>query len=171
LNLFYRENRIYKETSKHAAERGIGIIDVIISISIISVAFWTIAQVAVLGTRVREQAKNREAAIFYAQEGVEVMRFLRDLSWDTNISPLITGNLYYPNVSGTTWVLLASDPGLIDSRYTRSVELNKVLRDANDDIVSSGGTEDTDSREVTVTVSWGERQYQIVTYLTNFLFN
>ncbi len=149
-----------------------GLIDIIVSIAIITLAFWSFIQIAVLGVRVQREAERRETAIFLTEEAIEAVRLARDESWSTNIAPLALGTDYYVSASGTQWLFSTTDPGLINNLYTRTVRFDRVLRDANDDIAASG-TEDTDTREVTVTVNWGSpsKEYQIITYLTNFLFN
>jgi len=155
------------------SERGVGLIDVLVSIAVITLAFWSFYQVAVLGVRVKRESERRDTAVFLAQEAIEAARFARDESWSTNIIPLALETDYYVSVSGTQWVFSTTDPGLINNLYTRTVRFDQVLRDTITDDIAASGVEDTDTREVTVTVLWGEepKSYEIVTYLTNFLFN
>lgn len=155
------------------SERGVGIIDILVSIAVITLAFWSFYQVAVLGVRVKQESERRDTAVFLAQEAIETVRFARDGSWSTNIAPLALGTDYYVSASGTQWVFSTTDPGLINNLYTRTVRFDQVLRDTITDDISASGVEDIDTREVTVTVFWGgePKNYEIVTYLTNFLFN
>lgn len=151
---------------------GFGLIDIIVSVGVITVALLSVSQIAILGTKYVREAHTKEQAIYLAQEGQEVLRFLRDYGWSAYIAPLTIGQDYYPVLSGNTWVLQSSDPGLINGKYTRIVRLENVYRDANDDIVITG-TEDPGSREVTITVWWngGAKSYVLTTYLTDFLSN
>lgn len=164
--------RLKKIPVVRKSERGVGIIDILISIAVITLAFWSFSQLAVLGVRVKREAERREAAIYLAEEGIEAVRLLRDESWSAYIASLNAGVDYFPVISGTQWVLEANDPGVISGLYTRTVRFESVDRDANDDIVSSG-TLDPDTREVTVSVGWDnpQKEFQITTYLTNFLTN
>src|SRR3989338_6549751 len=93
-----------------SGERGVGIIDVLISIAIITIAFWGFSQIALLGVKVQRESEQRESAAYLAQEAIEVVRLLRDSSWSANIASLAVGVPYFPVVSGTAWVLSATDP-------------------------------------------------------------
>lgn len=149
-----------------------GLIDIIISIAIIAIAFWSIFQVALLCTSVMRESEKRETAVYLAEEAIEVVRFLRDESWSSNIAPVTTEADYFPVISGTDWMLTTTDPGPVSQLYRRIVKFDNVYRDANDDI-SDSGTEDPDSRKVIISILWDDpqKEYKIVTYLTNFLFN
>ncbi len=155
-------------------EQGVGIIDIVISVTIITIALFSIIQLVVLGVRLQRESDERTRAIYLAEEGMEAVRLLRDQSWSSSINPLLLDTDYFPVVSSSQWVLSTTDPGLIGGLYTRTVRFGRVFRnDATDDIAPSG-TEDPNTREVKVRVFWGgtgAKSYEIVTYLTNFLFN
>ena len=96
-------------------------------------------------------------------------KIFRDTSW-TNISAPVTGSSYYLTFNGTSWATSTTNT-YIDGVFERKIVLSDVYRDANDDIVSSGGVLDTGTRKATVTVSWYEKTAtttkSISTYLTN----
>jgi len=151
---------------------GTGLIDIIVSVGVITIALLSVSQIAILGTKYVREAHIKERAIYLAQEGQEAVRFLRDYSWSTYITPLNTGQDYYVTRSGSVWVIQSTDPGLINNEYTRTVRFEAVDRDANDDIVTLG-TDDSGTRQVIVTVLWdgGAESYVLTTYLTDFLSN
>ena len=153
-------------------QRGMGLIDIIVSVAVVTIALLGISQIGVLGFRFLREAAKKEKAIYLAQEGLEVARLLRDESWSANVGPLGIGSVYYPVVFGGSWNLTSTDPGPVDGEFTRILTVDRVYRDVNDDIAVSG-TEDPGTREVTVAVSWdgGTRDYELVTYLTDFLSN
>ena len=153
-------------------DTGIGLIDIIVSVGVIMIALLGVSQIAILGTQNVREAHTKEKAIYLAQEGQEVLRFLRDYSWATYIASLNTGQDYYVTRSGSTWVIQSTDPGLIDNKYTRTVRFESVNRDGNDDIATTG-TLDPGTREAIVTVDWdtGARSYVLTSYLTDFLSN
>lgn len=155
---------------QNSRERGFGLIDIIISVAVVGVALFGISQVAVLGFRYMREANTKQQAVFLAQEAIEAARFLRDQSWSGGINNLTAGVDYYPVISGTTWFLSSTDPGPIDGKFTRTIRFDRVFRNTNDDITATG-TEDMDTRMVTARVLWGAKTYELVTYLTNFLFN
>jgi len=155
---------------KRKNEEGVGMIDILISVAIITIAFWGFSQVALLGVKVQGEAEQREGAVYLAQEAIEVARLLRDSSWSSNIAPLSIGVPYFPVVSGTEWTLSGTNPGLLNNLHTRTVTFERVYRDVNDNIAGSG-TEDTNSRKIVISLTWSDKKYEIVTYLTNLLFN
>jgi Tfp pilus assembly protein PilV len=111
-------------------------------------------------------------AAFLSDEGAEAVRMIRNEGWTANIANKIYGTTYYPVLSGSSWSLTTANPGLINNRYTRTVVFASVSRDVNGDIVSSGGTLDPDTRQITVTTSWSERGHAksvvVQAYITNY---
>ena len=83
-------------------------------------------------------------ASFLLEEGLEVVKFFRDTSW-LNISGLTADTSYYLNFNGTKWATSTSNI-FVDNLFERKLVINNVSRDANDDIVSSGGTNDADTK-------------------------
>ena len=117
--------------------------------------------------------RNTEA-VALAEEGIEGVRSLRDDGWTTNITTLTENATYYPVISANKWTLTNTNPGTVNNLYTRTVVIAGVNRDVNDDIAVAG-TDDPNTKEVTVKVTWKEGQdvqdVTIVTYITNFLAN
>lgn len=122
--------------------------------------------------QIRAERLRREELRAYAllSEALEAVRSIRDDNW-ANLSTLTTGTNYYTEASGASWTLLGADPGPIDG-FTRWVVLDEVLRDANDDIVSSGWPVDPDTLEVTAYIEWqsygSTKTKSLNIYLTNW---
>ncbi len=154
--------------------RGASLVEVIIGSAILTIVFISLGGAAQYLLRFSQDANTRIRSAFLASEGIEVARLLRDQSWNTAIAPLSVGTPYYLEFSGTAW-RATTTPVIVDGVFARTFVLNQVSRDAFDDIVSSGGTNDTDARKVTVTVTWSSRGIQrqdiISTYLTNLFKN
>lgn len=127
-------------------------IEVLVAVSIISIAFVALMFVAQKSVFVANQSLHAAQAVMLLEEGAEVVRIVRDNAW-TNISSLSNGTNYYPTYS-STWTLstTANSIGI----FTRKVVFSSVSRDGSSNIVSSGGTVDTSTRLVTVTVTWSE---------------
>lgn len=153
-------------------KRGIILLEIIIAI-----ALFTIVSVSILGlllslinTSAFLQKQNK--AEFLLKEYMEATRVFRDStasSWGTTgIGGLSTGAPYHLVLSGTppTWSFTAGSE--TTDGFTKQVIFERVSRDANSNIVLSGGTDDPDTRKVTVQVSFGSKSYQISTYLTNW---
>jgi len=72
--------------------------------------------------------------------------------------------------SPATWTLVPEEE--ITNGFTQSVIFSEVRRDDNDDIVENGGTLDSGSKKITVSVLWIERgksqQITLISFLTNW---
>ena len=146
---------------------GFGLIEVVVVTAIASATLAAFLQAGILSLRLLRTEREMFEATIITQEGMEAVRSVRDESWTNNIAPLTNGTVYYPTIVNSKWQLATVDPGLINYTYTRKIMFGQVLRNGTDDIAASG-TLDTGTRKVTVTVSWGSKQTQLVGYITNF---
>ncbi len=109
-----------------------------------------------------------------AEESLEVVRFLRNGSWDRNIAPLSLDTDYFLTFNSGIWATSTTN-AFLDNLFERKIRLSAVYRDVNGDIVSSGGTLDPDTRLVVSTVSWQLRNTtttrSVSTYLTDLYEN
>ena len=154
----------------HNSNRGFGLIETIVGISIATIAFLAIGQVSILSLKATQERDARIQAINIAREGIEAARTIRDTGWTDNISNLNFGSTYYLATSSGAWILTGTNPGLINNKFTRTVIVDNVSRDVNDDIVVSGGTNDPGTKKITSTVSWGVgKSIKLVAYITNIL--
>jgi len=158
--------------SSHS-EKGVGMLEIVIAVAIISAAFFSVLQVSAFTLKVMQARNDKAKALAYAQEGIEAVRNIRDGGWTANISGLTFGATYYLTTSGSQWVLTGTNPGVLGGKFTRTVVLANVSRDINDNIVTSGGTDDPKTKKVTATVSWGSpaKNVALVTYITDILKN
>lgn len=157
----------------YQSQQGITLIEVIVAVAIAGMLIGSISTLTVISVRVGAQTQTSVRALFLAQEAMEAVWSIRDETvWEENgIGSFEAAQEYYP--------LLLLDPPLWELRegvesieqFSRSVMLEPVYRNANDDIAEVG-TEDSDTRRVTVRVSWqgrsGEREEAITTYITNW---
>jgi hypothetical protein len=152
---------------------GFGLIEIVIAASIVSMAVVSLSYVVVLSNRVLARSVDEIRANFIADEGIEVLHFLRDAGWDAKIG-LLTPNVdYYISQSTTTgtWTISATNPGLLDGFFNRAIRVESVNRDANDTIVSTGGTLDPNSRKIVSTVFWKNGTTSVETYLSDIFNN
>ncbi len=91
---------------------------------------------------------DRIIATNLAQEGIEALYSIRNINWcDVRIG---THGL---DISSNRWVLAGSSDA--QSKFTRTVTIDPVYRDASGAIVPQGtGSPDGSTKKVTVTVSW-----------------
>lgn len=146
-------------------QRGITIVEVIIGVAVAGLVIVFISHTITLFVQASEAALDKTQALYLAEEGTEILRYLRDADWDTIENDLVVGTTYYFDVATTT-LATTTAPEVI-GKYTRSFELAAVERDSDDDIVDSGGTVDDGSRFATVSVSWGSESVELTALLTD----
>jgi len=154
-------------------EKGVGLIEIVIAVAIITASFFAIIQLSVYGLKAVAERNQKAEALAYAKEGMEALRNLRDASWTNNIAALTSGTTYYLTTTGGTWALTATNPGALNGIYTRTIVRTSVQRNVNDDIVASGGIDDPGTKEFTVTVSWGTpaKSVQLAAYFADLFKN
>lgn len=154
-------------------EAGIGVVEIIIAVFIVSASFFAVLQVGTLTLKAVQDRNDKAKALMFAQEGIEAVRNMRDGGWTANISGLTFGSTYYLTTSGSQWALTGTNPGALDGKFTRTIVLDNASRDINDNIVTVGGTDDPKTKKATVTVSWSFplKSMQLTTYLTDMLKN
>lgn len=150
--------------------KGLGMVEMIVVIAVILVTFTSILQL--FRFQIRAEYSKREELKAYAllAESIEAVRSVRDDGW-SNLSLLIIGADYYPVILSGAWALSTNDPGPFDG-YSRWIVLSSVLRDANDNIVSAGGTIDEGTLQISAYTEWQSggdtKTKSLTTYLTNW---
>lgn len=99
---------------------------------------------------------EKTQALYLVEDGLELIRYVRDNGW-TKISSIPLNQTRYLETT-STGVSVSVTPEILNG-YTRSFIIQDVYREpGTDDIVASttaGSVADTDSKYVTMTVSWG----------------
>lgn len=167
-------------------DKGFGLIEILIAVAILSASLITLTATAQISFRIMKDSLERTQASFLAEEGVEVVRILRDTSWLAHIAPHTIEAVYYPVFSTTTteWTLTATPPSLISNLFTRTVVFYDVYRrDSDSEIVDKNSADqktlDPDTRQISSRVEWetgsGEnitaRNVEMDTYITNIFQN
>ena len=158
-------------------KHGFGLLEIVIAASIISGTLFSLAFVFLISDKLVAESSSKIRANFIAEEGLEALRLLRDASWSSNLAGLGVGTNYYLsfNTISSVWSVGTSNPGYVDGLYARTVTVENVNRDANDDIVSGGGTSDPDTKKFNVAVAWSARTgtttVTVSTYLTDMFDN
>lgn len=151
--------------------RGFGLLEIVISVAIIGAAVFALSSVFLIANKLELKASNQIRANFLAEEGLEVLRLLRDDSWSGHLFSLNTTATYYLsfNPANSSWSITASNPGLIDGVFARSFTVAAVNRDGSEDIVDSGGSPDTNTKKFNASVSWQERGVYSTTTISTYL--
>ena len=172
-----KENKTTSNGVKHLQnEKGISIIELLTVIAIIMVALTSLLGVATFSLSRSILTKETIQANNLAQEAIEAVRNFRDgTAWDTNGLGVITGEAAYYGGSyyiqktadiPPKWQLILGEETI--TNFTRKIVFLNAQRDTNDNIVETGGTNDPNTKKVTVTVSWKDKKVEIITYLTNW---
>ena len=152
-----------------ATAGGFTLVEVIVACAIITSSIFAVMSAAEKGITVSQDALKQMQGSLLLEEGAEAVKSIRDASW-TNISGLTLGSTYYLSYNNTTnlWSLSTTPTSTIDSTFTRTVTLAAVSRDTNDDIVSSGGTVDSRTKQITITLSWSDSPGVTITKTLSF---
>jgi len=158
----------YSENKKIS---GFGLIEILVAISIIGLTLSTLAGLGNFSLKIQNRLQKNTAASYLAAEGIEATRAIKDEDW-TIISGLSVDSALHPTQSGSPakWSLNSSAETI--NGFSRQVILANVYRDSNDDIITSGGTLDPNTKKVTSTISWSDQgqsqQVSLSTYITNW---
>jgi Tfp pilus assembly protein PilV len=131
---------------------GFMMVEILIVSAIVVALFLAALAVAQKSIFLARQSLHQSQAALLLEEGAESVRIVRDNAW-SGIANLTLDSDYYPTFSGGTWTLSASSSQV--GIFTRKVVISSAYRDSNQNLVSSG-TLDSQTRLVTVTVSWSE---------------
>lgn len=154
---------------------GSGMVEILVAIFIFSIVLGSLITASnQYLTGAGDNLKYAKAA-YIAEEGVEAVKIIRDTSWAT-ITALSNNTNYYlywntSSSTNNTWYATTTS-SLVDSSFTRTFQLEAVYRDSNGRIQSSG-TLDTNTKKVTVTISWSAKAAtttkSLSTYITNII--
>lgn len=140
------------------------VIEVVLATAIFAI-FATGAAIALIsGLSLNQSAVEQTVANQYAAEGMEATRSIRN----QNYANLVNGT-YGLGTTGGVWTFSGSQN--VFDKYTRTITIADVLRDANGNIATSGGTLDVNTKKIAVNVSWLTGVRSLVTGLTTYLTN
>lgn len=145
------------------------LVEILIGIGIVTlvVAFVGVSVVQFIETRNTIMSDTKK--VFLAEEGYEMVRFLRDSDW-TNLSNLSLNTNYYLEVATST-IDATTTPQVIDAEFLRLFRLVSVYRDGSDNVVASttpGATIDNDARQIEISVGNSTGTTTIRSILMNF---
>jgi Tfp pilus assembly protein PilV len=148
--------------------KGFMAVEILVAISIITASVLATMAVSQKSVFITRQSFHSAQAAFLLEEGAEAVRIFRDNAW-SNISGLTPSTDYYPTFSGGTWVL-NSTPNTVGI-FTRTISISNVNRDDTSKDIAEIGTNDEDTKLVTITVSWPEGGVTISKTLQFYIMN
>lgn len=154
--------------------RGISSVEIMVVTAVIALALSSLLGLTSFSLQQSQLANQTARATLLAKEQLEAARSFRDSAeWSLSLGSLTTGIAYHPALSASnpaSWQMIAGAETI--GIFSRTLVLTDGLRDAQGNIVESGGTADSNTKKLVSTVSWSERgkthQVQLVTYLTNW---
>ena len=156
---------------KNINEKGFGIVEVLVASTISIIILLGIASYLNYAMKVSAEGAKKVEALYYTKSLIEQARAARDEDWD-NISTLTKDVSYNFQESATSpkkWVAVLGQRTF--GEYTAQIVFSEVNRDINDDIVSVGGSPDSNTIKAASTVTYltrdGTKQIDLFEYLTN----
>jgi type II secretory pathway pseudopilin PulG len=150
--------------SERSESRGQGLIEVIVSIALIVIAILGALSLATYSIRAGTQSRERVQAALLAQEGIEIVKNIRDTNWIKGYSwnegfPAASENFYKASYvdNETGWKIEIGQETGIQGIFTRSIKFPEV---SNDKI--------TVRCEVSWTDNSGTHTVTAIDYITNW---
>lgn len=132
-------------------QRGVGMMEIIVSVAVITVSVGAIALAVRVYINVQEHNTELTQAALLVEETGEAMQVLRDESWANNIAALSLDTPYFLYWDGSTYSATTSTSTDIGLDFYRVVTLSAVERDGSDDITETG-TLDENTRHVDIRI-------------------
>ena len=163
----------HKKDKKEYKNQGMILAEILVGSAIILMVIMATVEAYSTYLNYALSNQNNTVASYLLEEGIEVATYLRDIGWNANIGTLTSGTTYYVVFDGSTW-LTTTTLQYIDNTFLRTLVVENVNRDINDDIASVG-TLDPNIKKVTVTVSYWQGHAtttkSLETYITNIYNN
>lgn len=158
--------------------KGMSLVEILIVIAVITIGLVYLLGMFSFSLRIAGSEEKLTRANFMAQEAMEGVRNFRDgTTWEENgLGALTVSTPYHLEKTGSPpkWTL---SPGTrtIDG-FEQIIVFNDVRRDLYNNklnnIIENGGTLDSNTKKVTVTISWLERgkskEVELITFFTNW---
>lgn len=163
------------KNTKVYLSQGYSVVEVVLAAAMFML-FATVAITVVLqGFDANRLGGEETIANQYAAEGIEAAKSIKNQAY-SNLTSLTSADRGITRNASNVWAFLGDTTNNVlnsGKNYTRTIKVESVLRDGSGNIVSTGGTNDPDTKKITSTVSWSfnsARPESIVlsTYLTDW---
>lgn len=151
-------NRMYSLHTAADQNRGVGLLETLIAVTIFSLVLIAIANAFHLYAQTVRENATRVEALVLAEEGIEAARHLRDSGWDTEFDTLAVRTPYYLSYTAGSWSA-STTATTTSERFTRVMTIDDVYRDSSSMSITAsttpGATLDPLTKHVSIAVSWG----------------
>jgi hypothetical protein len=162
-----------KKTCSKNKKLGVSLVEIVIGSAVLTSVFFAAAGAVNQIRFLERETTHIIRANYLLLEGIDVVKIFRDTGWSSEIATLSLNTPYYLLWDSGAWTSTTTEIA-IDGVFYRTVELDSVERDGNDNIADSG-TLDPGTLELTSTVSWlgssGTTTRSFETYITNLYAN
>lgn len=138
---------------KNSFIKGISIVEIIIAAGIIAVSVIGIAGAIQVYLKIVYQNARETQAVLLLDETAEAVQHLRDVSFETYVADRDPDQEYTLYWNGFGYAL-ATSTLVLPYEMTRTIMFADVSRDGSDQIVQNGGTIDSDTKKVSITIRW-----------------
>ena len=149
--------------------RGFSLAEVVIAAAIIVTGIAGIAAAFSAYSRANTSALVQVQATLLAEEGIEAAMIMRDTSWTSTIAQDTVGTPYYVTWRSGTWATTTA-VAPVDGTFYRTITFGNAYRDGSDKLAVSG-TLDSNTRLVTSSVSWMNRNATSTVTLQAYVSN
>lgn len=145
-------------------------VEVILAVGLFVILVSGSINVVLSGFSLNRGGEEQTVANHFASEGLEAIRSIRNLNYDSLTYTAATGLTN----GGGTWQLAGTNNQFgPNNKYTRTIAIEQVFRDGSGNITNSGGIADGSTKKVTSTVSWNKtptipNSVVLTAYIANF---
>ncbi|MGB8815855.1 MAG: hypothetical protein WCC74_01255 [Minisyncoccia bacterium] len=164
-------NNILK--NKKINKKGVALAEAIVSVFVLSIILMVLISANNLYIKSADLNMLSAQAAFLSEEGIEATHTIIDRSWES-FSVLSTSTPYYLYFSTTSssWGVVTSTSSATQTGiFTRRINIYPVSRDVDHKIVTSGGTNDDNTRRVVSEISWSDKGQSKTKSLTIYFTN
>ena len=129
-----------KSSPPYLRTKGISLVEIVVASAIVVAISLAAISAVRLYAKFGFSNLKKVQAVYLAEEGLEVMRHLRDQSWAGNIAGLSAGAPYYLRLSGGVWQIIATEELIGEFRRTVVME-NVYRRNSDKNIVAQSSPE------------------------------
>src|SRR3989344_1926701 len=148
-------------------KKGFGIIEMLVVIFLVVVGLNSLLGFSSFSLNISNLTKQTTQANKLALEAVR--NFRDGTTWNVNgLGTLTNGTIYH--IQKTTdvppkWQLVTGEETI--DNFKRKIVFGEVFRNSSTDDIADSGDQDTNTKKVTVTITWQNESVELVTYLTN----
>jgi len=161
--------------NKQKIQSGFIMVEVILGVALAAILLLAFTQLLYRSSALSVHALGSLKAQLYITEVIEIARELEGSSWsEISSSSCIVTSPCHPEVVSGNWTIISGAETLDGGRYTRSFYIENVYRNQlafPNEIVTTGGIDDPDTKKIVATVSWNSPDGANVLDAESYVYN